>query len=261
MENFELELVGLWEACVEKLFDKHVYVNRLEELLRNHGITEESVIMDVSGGFGFPAIDLAKRGYQIVCNDASNDMAIRTMMNAEKSGAPEYVWATAVLGPGRMTWQEFDELGADAWDALICKGNSLPYAVSWGKKNPDLSKSRSEIKKVLGNFHRILVPGGILYVDKQPEREEEATEKIGEVQVNGRSLYVVNTFRNDKKNRVRNWTLITRDLETGEEKNYPSQGYLLLEKELLSLLRETGFKEVKKHILEGDIYEGFVAKK
>ena len=148
-EDFQLEIAELWEVVVEHLFNKIVYVNRLEELLAAHGIKHESMILDVSGGFGFPAAELALRGYQVVLNDGSREMFSRAMDYCEKLGAPEYVWATANMGPGQMLWQEFEDLSPDQWNALICKGNSLPYAVSWGKGNPDLSKARAEIKTVL----------------------------------------------------------------------------------------------------------------
>ena len=64
--NFENEIVELWEIASARLRDEHKVVNKLEELLRSKGIKEESLILDTAGGFGFPVIPLAKRGYQIV---------------------------------------------------------------------------------------------------------------------------------------------------------------------------------------------------
>ena len=261
-KDFDKELAELWEACTDKLFDKHTYVNRLEELLRNNGITEKSMILDVAGGFGFPAIELAKRGYQIVYSDGSQAMLERAMRNADLAGAPAHIFAFQAIGYSAVPWQEYAKsYGDEAWNALICKGNSLPYAVSWGKEKPDLTRAREQIKTTLSDFFRILVPGGILYVDKQPEAQDQAVEDIGEIEVDGRRLYLTCSFNNDKVRRIRNWTLTTKDLETGEEKNYPSQGYLLLEDELVPLLEEVGFSGVRKHVLEGDIYEAFIAKK
>jgi len=137
----------------------------------------------------------------------------------------------------------------------------LLYAVSWGKSKPDLSKAREQIKLTLDQFFRVLEKGGIIYVDKQPEEQDQALEEVGEVEIDGRKYHLTCSFDNDKVNRIRNWTLSTKDLETGEVKDYPSQGYLLLEDELVPLLQEVGFKDVTKHVLKGDIYEGFVGVK
>lgn len=262
MVNFEKELAELWEACGRKLINERLVVNRLEELLLSHGITPEKLIMDVAGGYGFPSIELAQRGWQILYNDGSVDMVARAVANAEKVRAPSYMFSLQSIGCIAAPWQVFEEVFPDeSYDALICKGNSLPYAVSWGQGNPDLSKAREQIKAALSHFHRILTPAGILYVDKQPEREEENVEDVGKVDWNGKKTIVTCSFRNDKVHRVRHWTLSTRDKETGEIQQYPSRGYLLLEDELIPLLREVGFAKIEKHILPGDIYEGFVAVK
>ncbi|MEK6938208.1 MAG: class I SAM-dependent methyltransferase [Nanoarchaeota archaeon] len=257
--DFNQELSVLWEKCTDALFDKVVYVNRLEELLRSYGVTEESLILDVAGGFGFPVIDLAKRGYSIVFNDGSQAMFERAMFRAKEERAPGYIFQYDSFGA--RPWQDFGDLSEEMWKALICKGNSLPYAVSWGKAEPNLERAREEIKSALANFYRILEYGGILYVDKQPEAQEQAVEEIGEVEIDGQRMYLTCSFDNDKVRRVRNWTLTTKNQATKEKKDYPSQGYLLLEEELVSLLNEVGFKKVEKHILEGDIYEAFVAVK
>lgn len=262
IKEFDQELADLWEAASDKLIDKHIFVNRLEELLRSYGITEKSMILDVAGGFGFPAIELSKRGYQVSYMDGSPGMLARAMRNAELAGAPAYIFSFQSIGYNAVSWQEYiSSISSKAFDVLICKGNSLPYAVSWGRAHPDLSESQEQIKRTLEQFHRILTDNGILYVDKQPETQDEDIEEIGEVKINGAKLYLMCSFKNDKVNRIRNWTLSTRDLQTGKVKEYPSQGYLLLEDELIPLLRQVGFKKVKKHVLEGDIYEGFVARK
>ncbi len=255
-------LASLWEATSRKLRDEHKVVNRLEELLRSNGITEISMVLDVAGGFGFPSIELAKRGYQIVYNDGSQAMLERAMRNADLTGAPAYLFSYQSIGYGAVSWQQFAEaMGDSCWDALICTGNSLPYVATWGKESPDLIASREQILSVLKQLYRILTPDGILYVDKQPETQEQAVEEVGEVEVEGKRLFLTCAMNNDKQKRIRNWTLSTKILETGKVKDYYSRGYLLLEDELVPLLHQAGFSSVTKQVLEGDIYEGFVARK
>ncbi len=258
----DIVLAELWEATSRKLIDQHTVVNRLEELLRRERITERSMILDAAGGFGFPSIELAKRGYQIVYNDGSQAMLEHAIRNADLAGAPAYLFSYQSIGYGAVSWQQFAEaIGDKCFDALICRGNSLPYVATWGKESPDIVASREQILSVLKEFYRILAPDGILYVDKQQETQDQAVEEVGEIEIDGRKLHLSCFFDNDKVNRIRNWTLATRDLESGEVKAYPSRGYLFLEKELVPLLHQAGFSAVVKHILEGDIYEGFVARK
>ena len=153
-KNFEEELVDLWEIASARLRDEHRAVNGLEELLRAKGITEKSLILDTAGGFGFLVIPLAKRGYQIVYNDGSNEMFRRAFARALEQGAPMYPFQQAMHGChwGGGKWQDLKEFQPNAWDALLCTGNSLPYAVSWGEGNPDLSQAREAIVETLETF-------------------------------------------------------------------------------------------------------------
>lgn len=261
-ENFDLEVAELWDAASNKLRDRKKYVDSLQALLRDNGITERSMIIDVAGGFGFPAIDLAKRGMQICYMDGSLGMLERAMLNAELQGAPAYIFSFQSIGYNAVPWQALEgSVGSESFDALICTGNSLPYAVSWGKGNPNLSNSREQIVSALNHFHRILKPNGVMFVDKQPEAQEHCVMEIGEVDLNGDKYLLTTNSNNDKKARIRNWTLKTKNVLTNEEREYPSRGYLLLEDELLPLLRCAGFRDIEKHILQGDVYEGFLARK
>lgn len=260
--NFDMDLAALWEATSKKLRNGRLYVNSLEELLISKGVKESDMIIDVAGGFGFPTIDLAKRGWQILYMDGSQEMLARAVRNAQLQNAPTYIFTFQCTGCVNVPWQELGEnISSESFEALICTGNSLPYIVSWGKSNPDLSESRKQILSALNHFHRILTPNGVLYIDKQPEAQEYAVEDVGEIELEGKKYNVITTFNNDKVNRVRNWTLKTKNLETREEKEYPSRGYLILENELVSLLTEVGFKDIERYNLKGDIYEGFVARK
>ena len=261
-ENFDAELAALWNLASERLRNKLAYVNSLEELLRANGITEKSMIIDVAGGFGFPSIDLAKRGWQINYMDGSPGMLERAMRNADIAGAPAYIFSFQAVGYTSVTWQNLkDGVQSRSFDALLCTGNSLPYAVSWGRENANLSTVRKQIISALNQFRRILKKGGVAFIDKQPEAQEFASEEIGEIELEGRKYSLTSVFRNDKERRIRNWTLRLKDLESGDTKEYPSTGYLLLEDELIPILREVGFKGIEKHVLRGDIYEGFIVRK
>jgi len=262
MTTFARELVPLWEACEAALVNTTQCVNHLEEVLREHGITEQSMLMDVSGGHGFPSIELAKRGYMISYNDGSQEMFHRMVLNADKAGAPSYLYWGATVGPGMMRWQDFNQLGSDAWDGLICRGNSLPYAISWGEGTPDLTAAKQAILATLCQFSRILTTNGILLVDKQPEAQVDEFIELPGLDVDGESRDVTWELFNDRAHHVRNWTMRERNPTTGEEHAYHSRGYLLQEADLVSMLRSAGFNRVEKiGRLRGDIYETFLAVK
>jgi len=261
--DFNDDLARFWEALSNRIIDRQKVANQLEELLRDEGITQQHLILDVAGGFGFPVIELAKKGYQIVYNDGSQEMFQRAFANAEKAGVPLYPFQAAVLGDAFCGgyWKDLKGWDSDLYHALICRGNSLPYAVSWGQENPDLSRAREEIVDTLATFYRLLTPGGVFYVDKQPESQYREVHDAGEVDVDGQSYYLRDIIDNDRVKRIRNWTLYAKELKTGKEITCHSQGYLLLEDELLPLLAHVGFRHIRKVVLAGDIYEGFVARK
>ena len=264
-EIVEEALAELWEAAGRNDFSEERVLSTVEKLMKDNGIGKEGMILDACGGYGFPSIDLALRGYQVIYNDASLPMFNRMMKNAEEAGAPSYIYALAGLGDhgiGTSPWQHFGRFSGGMFDMLICKGNSLPYVASWGKEGPALEGAREKITDVLsGQFYRILKKGGVLYVDKQPEGQVREEKDIGAVDLWGRKVLLTTESYNDKEGKVRHWTLKTRDAQTGEENTYPSEGYLLLEDELVGMLYDAGFRNVEKHVLAGDVYEGFTARK
>ncbi len=258
----EHALAELWERCSNELRPPEIVVPALETLLRSEGITEEKLILDVAGGFGFPSIDLALRGWQVVYSDGSLAMLERAMRNADLRGAPGYLFTFQTVGYTALPWQAYpSEVANESFDALLCMGNSLPYVASWGKEAGNCNRGLPKIRKTLRQFFRVLSPGGILYVDKQPESQVHEEETVGPFDVNGRTVNVTCIIDNDYTRSRRHWTLSVTDCERSVRTVYPSTGYLLSEEKLLSLLQDAGFSDIQKHVLDGEIYEGFVARK
>ncbi len=60
-------------------------------------------------------------------------------------------------------WRELTAKIPQRFDAVICRGNSLPYVDSWDQPLTNLAPEN--IQKALQQFCQMLNPGGLLYVD------------------------------------------------------------------------------------------------
>ena len=161
-DGFEEDLPLLWFVESETVYDKERILQSIQMLLAEEGFDTRSRILDVSGGIGFPYIELRKLGFNVDYNDASPHMLAWTEREIQKAG----------VAPGRhfnLRWQDFPF--QEEYDVLICMGNSLPYAAgSWGgQKVKDVWTKRNEtsdaIKESMARFSVALKPGGIIYVD------------------------------------------------------------------------------------------------
>jgi len=195
-----------------------------------------------------------KTGIGINYNDGSAAMASFTMGKAAEAGLDideERI--------NNIPWQLFRTMHADnTYDALLCLGYSIGYVNSWG--NNESSTAKNEVMETLCTFYRMLRPGRILLIDIPNVDKITDTTKFEDT-FQGRHVEITSTFHNDIANRIRDWPITVKDLETGKKKLYHSQGYLLLEEEFVPMLHSAGFVQVKKHKLSGNTYDGIVAVK
>ena len=79
-------------------------------------------VLDCACGTGTLAVGLALRGHDVVATDASAAMVARTQRLAAANGA--------AVDASVCAWQALPERGwQDAFDVVLCVGNSLPHAV------------------------------------------------------------------------------------------------------------------------------------
>jgi SAM-dependent methyltransferase len=99
-------------------------------------------VLDVACGTGQHAIALAQQGYDVVGADLSAAMVARARENAAAAGV-DVQFVTAGFGQlaGRV---------GDAFDALLCLGNSLPHV-----------KGPQALRAALADFAQVLRPGGL----------------------------------------------------------------------------------------------------
>src|SRR3989338_1279279 len=254
----DLLLAQLWRAVSPRERDETSVVNALEELLVAHGLKKDkAIVLDAAGGFGFPSVELTVGGWFVEYAAASRAMFQEAVHRGWEQKAPNWD-AMMFYGAGNRTWEDLKELDDGMYYAVLCMGNSLPHAVTWGKYgNP--GEAREAIVGALRQFHRLLKQKGILYVDKQVEGDPGALHHIERVELRERPYDVSLITRNDPAHHLREWNAVLRNGDWAG--TFGSRGYLLQENELLDLLHKAGFRDIRMATLRGDCYEGFTARK
>ncbi|MFH1663340.1 MAG: class I SAM-dependent methyltransferase [archaeon] len=245
----------VWDTCIEFLYDKELYAESISELLKEQGAKK---ILDCSCGTGFPSIQLAKRGFNVTASDASSRMLSRFRKNMEKEklSIPFF----------KLKWNKLDSFFDSGFDAVLCRGNSLPYAVSWEKNSVDLEKARKEIFVSLKNMFNLLKENGFLYVDLSPRESFSPLNtvfihKFRPKEIDGKTVLIdwkITHFL-DKGKRIWNANLLVK--ETKKNFSLRFEGYHLRHAELLSILKEVGFKRIFPYVdIEGEkTYDVFLA--
>jgi glycine/sarcosine N-methyltransferase len=116
----------------------------LDRLFAGRGIER---VLDAACGTGHHAIALAQRGYKVIGADLSAAMVERARKNAAAAGLDIRFTVTG-LG-------EFAALG-EAFDAVLCLGNSLPHLLT-----------AAALDKALADFVAVLRPGGLLVIQNR----------------------------------------------------------------------------------------------
>lgn len=106
-------------------------------------------ILDAACGTGMHVIALAREGIQAAGADLSPQMIARARQNAADAGVATRFEAVGFGGLAEV-------FGAEAWDALLCLGNSLPHALA-----------PSDLMAALRDFAACLRPGGLLLVQNR----------------------------------------------------------------------------------------------
>jgi SAM-dependent methyltransferase len=248
-------LEWVWEKSISFMYNGE-YVKSLDSLFREHGVKK---ILDASCGIGFPSIRLSKFGYNITCTDGSEEMLRRFRKNCVKEGVR--------LESARLKWQDLSRHFSEEFDCVMCRGNSLPYVISWNGK-ADISNASAEIEISIKNFYRVLRKGGVLYLDIHtrealtPERTV-ITEDFGEKKINGIKTSMRWKIRHDLVNSKRTWEpcIIMKRGNATEEIKAVVDGYHIKHHELLEFVRKAGFSRIEayKHFRGEENYDVFLA--
>jgi SAM-dependent methyltransferase len=118
----------------------------LENKLKKAGVKR---VLDTACGTGMHAIALAHRGFKMAGADVSQGMIKRARINAEASET-DIRFEAAGFGEMQPTF------GSQAFEAVICLGNSLPHLLT-----------KESLTAALKDFVACLTPGGLLIIQNR----------------------------------------------------------------------------------------------
>lgn len=114
----------------------------LRSIFRKKGIVK---ILVAACGVGTEAIPLADLGFEVIATDPSIGMLKKAQETAEERGVLDKIQFE------RATFEELPDVVEGPFDAIVCKGNSLPHLLT-----------DEAIETALLTFYELLRPGGIL---------------------------------------------------------------------------------------------------
>lgn len=132
-------------------------------------------VLDCAAGTGFPMIDLASDQpgeFEIHCTDGDHLMIDKLFVQAKQRGLDASAF-TPERWPGLpnqpidrealvVDWNELGQLEG-GYDYVLCRGNSLAYADTWGGRRH--TASNALLKSYLERMVETVRPGGYLHVD------------------------------------------------------------------------------------------------
>ncbi len=239
-----VQIDDLWGEVIRYIYDKDAYVEELKDLLQNHGVTRQSLIIDSCAGSGFPSLDLLSDQFNVLPLDGTQRMIELFNQNAKQKGLD--VRSTL------LRWEDLPQGFTNKAKAILCRGNSIIYAGnSWGKDDVDIEKAKAAIQQTLKNFYDCLGDSGILYIDKF-HKDETAEETIkGRINIFGIPEQLLWRVEHDLDKKTRRWILI-REQPDGKRFEYANKGYLLMYEELRMMLLRAGFKKVEEAHLDSE---------
>ena len=182
--------------------------------------------LDAGSGTGVHSLLLAQSGVEVTAVDVSQKMLQLLSAHAhEKKIKVKTVKADFLNLPKKIH---------DKFDAVFCMGNSLVHA-----------KTRRELKIILSNFHKLLSPYGILFIQiLNYDRIISKREIIQSIKESGGKYFI--RFYGFAKDHI-DFNLLTIE-QKGEILRHRIQTIKLrpiIQKEILGLLKDVGFKKIE----------------
>jgi Fe-S cluster biosynthesis and repair protein YggX/tRNA1(Val) A37 N6-methylase TrmN6 len=239
----EPSFAELWNMCqYSLLYNSEEYANEIEELFRNMGISKKSNILDTSSGPGFFSVELLERGYNFIPTDRDKNM-IKPMSDTlkEKGIKKEVIHSKWLDLPKHFKKESFD--------MLFNRGNNFIYAAGGWNERIKINKKKSidTFKKTLKVYYNLLKEGGYLYIDKFKDSEVPSKKTVARLNIKStkEKKDIIFSVERKPEEGVRYAQMLLRDSK-GNEKGLPNIAYDLTEDEMEDLLKEAGFKELKR---------------
>lgn len=244
------DIGALWELCVFLEWDRAKAVDGIATWL---GAPASQRILDCACGSGFPALDLARRGYNVVCSDGSPAMAEHFARNADLLGVE--------LRTEVVRWEDLGARFTDPFDVVMCRGGgSLLYAGTW---DDDVAPHRPAIRAALEQFVECLRPGGRFYVDitnaENLTTHEEHRNAYPPLLVGDHQIEFSEVVTPDPDAGVRTWhSWLNID---GRATEFERRSHFVTHDELIAEMAAAGLVGIRRESIPGETYTVFTGRR
>lgn len=251
LDGGPVDIGTLWEICAH--FEWEMREKTVDGIATWLGPPDGMTVLDCACGSGFPALDLARRGYDIACSDGSEIMLAHFRRNAAVAGVD--------LEPAQVLWDDLTAHYREPFDVVMCRGGgSFLYAGTW---DHDAPPDPGALMDVFGQFVACVRPGGRLYVDIM---HADDLARVGPLEVRHPTLTVgshtidlteVTTNHPDRGIRTWHSTLVL----DGEPYEFDRRSQYLRHDELAAMLADAGLADVRAEAVPGEHYQVFTGRR
>ena len=234
------DIATLWELCLTFEYDRTALVRNLSEWLGNPGGLR---VLDCACGTGFPAIDLARRGYDMTCSDGSALMLGYFKRRVQFEGVP--------MQADQVRWEDLSSRYDEPFDVVMCRGCALPYAGTWDDETPP---DRQALADCAREFAASLRAGGRLYVDTANELRSSGPEltRHRPFMIGSHTIELTEELSVDPSRRLRFWrSELTID---GQRYEFRRHSHYLPPDDLVRLLTDASLRDVRRVRMPGERY-------
>lgn len=182
-----ISLSKAWAHISRELYGKE-FLDELAELLQKQGVKK---ILECGCGDGYILHGLAQRGFNGFGIDLNEEMIALGLKDHQHTNISYQI----------MNWQDAQKL-SEQFDAVICRGNSLPHIVSWEHNYLNPEKTREGIGRSIQQFFEKLREGGLLYLDTCSQYELDKKGRNIEIDTKKVRLSGSISYDNDKRIRI-----------------------------------------------------------
>lgn len=223
----EISLSEEWVTLSEALYGQK-FIAELADFFKKYKV---KTILECGCGGGHVLQGLGERGFSCLGIDSS-----KTMINIAKQHN-----FNSNVEFRKMNWLELDEL-TSSYDCVMCRGNSLAYAVSW--ESSQMRYPTEEFRDIifisLQKMLNKIKDEGLLYVDTVSEKE--VSENGRNLAFENKDIKIVGKIKYDFSRKLR--YTYGEGVVKGKKFKGGSVSYLLLPNELREMLEKLGARKI-----------------
>lgn len=223
----EISLSEEWSALSEAFYGQK-FIAELADFFKKYNV---STILECGSGGGHILRGLGEKGFSGLGIDSDEMM---TNIAKQHNLNPNVEFK-------KMNWLELDQLTI-SYDCVMCRGNSLASAISWGSS--EMRCSIEECRKIiflsLQKMFKKVKSGGLFYVDTISE--QEISEHSRSLTIKAKDIELNAEIKHDFLRKLRYAS--GEGVIKGRKFKGGSMSYLLSPDELREMLVEIGVKSI-----------------